>query len=87
MLYGDRGILVELGSYCRGYRKYIAGITLKEMIGEEHVKTLSAFEHGRSSNVLLFLEYLAVAEERGEGEQFIDEMLYQLATISGEELK
>lgn len=59
-----------LGKYCKEYRnKHNA--TLKEIGGEESVKILSAFEHGRSSNIRHLVPYIRLAEKHGEKEKFL----------------
>ena len=45
-------------------------MSLREIMGNENVKTLSAFEHGRSSNMLILLEYYRLAEIHGELDTF-----------------
>ena len=48
-----------IGNICKNYRLYAMKKTLKEMseISGFKISTLSAFEHGRSSNVYIFIEY------------------------------
>lgn len=59
-----------IGQYCKEYRnKHYA--TLKEIGGEENVKILSAFEHGRSSNIRHLVPYILLAEKHGEKEEFL----------------
>ena len=71
MFYGDKEIQVEVGFYCRWFRMFKLDVTLKEVMGSEHVKLLSAFEHGRSSNMLILLEYVRLAEEYDELGEFL----------------
>lgn len=66
-----RNVALEVGSYCRHYRMFVAELTLREVVGDDCVKNLSAFEHGRSSNLLHLLEYMRVADERLELDEFV----------------
>lgn len=49
----------QIGDICRNYRLYAMKKTLKELseISGFKISTLSAFEHGRSTNVHIFIEY------------------------------
>ena len=60
----------DIGKKCREYRLAL-GATLKEIEGNSAVGLLSAFEMGRSSNVIHFLKYMDFALEHGDIEQFI----------------
>ena len=59
-----------IGEYCRKYRK-TKGYTLRDVEGSESVKSLSAFESGRSSNISHFFKYLELANNNGELHSFI----------------
>lgn len=59
-----------LGEYCRNYR-VSKGATLKDIEGSDKVKTLSAFEMGRSSNIAHLLKYVAYSKQQGDFEKFI----------------
>ena len=61
----------SLGMRCRKYRNLI-GATLKEIEGSGNIGLLSAFEMGRSSNLIHFLKYLDFAKEVNDLEQFIN---------------
>lgn len=50
--------LIKIGNYCRKFRMYELEMTLEEVAKEDNIKTLSAFEHGRSSNVYHIMKYL-----------------------------
>ena len=43
--------MVVIGKYCRKFRITELECSLKDIEGNENIKTLSAFEHGRSSNI------------------------------------
>lgn len=46
------GTLFEkIGSYCRTFRMITLKKRLKDVAGDTNIKTLSGFEHGRSSNI------------------------------------
>ena len=64
-------VISEIGWYCRHYRMFVAEVTLREVVGDDCVKNLSAFEHGRSSNLLYLLEYMRLADERDELDEFV----------------
>lgn len=65
---------VALGSFCRKYRMFHAEVPLREVAGDDQVKNLSGFEHGRSSNIELFVHYMRLADSRGEITMFFDGM-------------
>lgn len=62
--YSDDGVKKVVGKYCRTFRMEVFGSTLRSMVGVSRVKALSAFEHGRSSNMLLLLEYMREASRQ-----------------------
>ena len=68
-------VALEVGSYCRHYRMFVAELTLKDVVGENYVKNLSAFEHGRSSNLIYLLEYMRLADERFELDEFVSGLM------------
>lgn len=58
-----------VGGYCKSYRDSI-GATLNEVGGDELVKNVSGFEHGRSSHLKYLVYYTWLADRNGDGEQF-----------------
>lgn len=64
-------VAYDVGGYCRYYRMFVAEVTLKDVVGEDYVKNLSAFEWGRSSNLVYLLAYMSLANDRGELDWFI----------------
>ena len=54
-----------IGSYCRGFRIDVLKMTLANMCEQTdtNVKTLSAFEHGRSKNIDHFINYIEVSNQ------------------------
>lgn len=60
---------------CREYR-IKKHLTLAEIARDEiSVKTLSAFEHGRSTNYIHIARYIDVARRRGELNELINELV------------
>lgn len=59
-----------IGNYCRLYRLE-KNKTLGEVGGVENIKNLSAFEHGRSSNINHFIRYINLSIILGDYENFI----------------
>lgn len=57
-----------IGQYCRQYRKK-CNKRLQDI--DSNVKTLSAFESGRSSNINLLAGYVKLSLERDELDQFM----------------
>lgn len=74
MQFNNKQTQVELGSYCRKYRMFHAEVPLREVAGEDQVKNMSGFEHGRSSNVEFLIHYMRLADRRGELTMFIEGM-------------
>lgn len=86
-LFKNKETQMLVGEFCREFRIDVLGLTLREVMGDENVKTLSAFEHGRSSNLLILLEYWRLAKIHGELNRF-DVMLEAVIEIStGEDLQ
>lgn len=56
----------EIGMLCSIFRKYKLKKTLRELSEQTHVKisTLSAFEHGKSTNMELLYKYLVSCETK-----------------------
>lgn len=65
----------KVGQYCRYFRKHILHKTLKEIEGSEDVKTLSSFEHGRSSNLNHMFKYINHCENDVQKLTFINGLL------------
>lgn len=63
--------LIKIGSYCRKFRKYELEMTLEEVANGDNIKTLSAFEHGRSSNMFHIMKYLYACKDNGYKMGFI----------------
>lgn len=54
-----------VGEYCRCYRSITLNITLKRMaeLTGINIKTISAFENGRSTNMEHFFEYCQLGND------------------------
>lgn len=57
----------EIGAYCKEFRTQILRLTLRELceVSGTNIKTLSAFENGRSTNLAHVITYI----EAGTKEQ------------------
>lgn len=63
-----------INKICRCYR-IETGATLRDLAqSDKHIKTLSAFEHGRSSNMAHLETYLNHARQRGELPEFLERL-------------
>lgn len=49
---------IIIGAYCRSYRVNVLKLTLKDLEGNDNIKTLSSFENGRSTNMNHLLKYV-----------------------------
>ena len=54
--------LVVIGNYCKIFRSEILGLTLQEFeaLSGIKMKTISSFEHGKSTNILHVLKYMDI---------------------------
>lgn len=64
-----------IGKYCRKFRINELEMTLKEVEGSENVKTLSSFEHGRSSNLKHLLKYVKACKTREQKLKFLQGLI------------
>ena len=55
-----------IGKLCREYRMIHLQATLKDIEGNENIKSLSSFEHGRSSNINHVIKYVEYCETKEE---------------------
>lgn len=67
----------KVGLYCRDYRMNVLKLTLEEVANGTNIKTLSGFEHGRSTNVLHVIKYIDSCFNR----QYVIEFLEGLCEI------
>lgn len=62
-----------LGKLCRKFRLEVLEMTLKDVQGSlEGIKTLSAFEHGRSTNYEHIFKYINACETEEQVLLFMD---------------
>lgn len=61
-----------VGEYCKVYRAITLNITLKRMseLTDINMKTISAFENGRSTNMEHFIQYSQLGNDN-QREQFL----------------
>ena len=52
--------MVVIGKYCRKFRITELECSLKDIEGNENIKALSAFEHGKSSNINHLFYFLLI---------------------------
>lgn len=64
----------SINAYCHRYR-VSKGATLTDVAQGGNIKTLSAFEHGKSSNINHLYLYIDFAIYHGEETQFIDGLI------------
>lgn len=64
-------IMKRIGNYCRKFRINELELTLREVEGNENVKALSSFEHGRSSNIKHILKYVRCCKDSEQQLQFL----------------
>lgn len=62
---------MSINSYCREYR-IRKGKTLKDVNKGDQIKSLSAFEMGRSSNIYHFEKYVALAMSLNDIKGFVN---------------
>ena len=62
-----------VGEYCKVYRAITLNMTLKRMseLTDINMKTISAFENGRSTNMDHFIEYSKLGDDI-QRQQFLD---------------
>ena len=61
----------DIGKLCREYRMIHLQATLKEIEGSENIKSLSSFEHGRSTNINHLLKYVSYCDSHDERVKFM----------------
>lgn len=68
----------DIGRYCFTFRRETLGMTLQEFSEKTRVplKTISAFENGRSSNMNILLKYVLQTSIQSEMQSFYDRITY-----------
>ena len=75
----------RIGKYCRYYRLTVLEKTLKEVEGSENIKTLSGFEHGRSTNLEHLIKYVKHCESREQKQEFLQGLIKVIEGDSDEQ--
>ncbi len=65
---------MHIGKHCQQYRKS-KNASLQVIAMNDNIKTLSAFENGRSTNVRHFIKYAQFALSEGELDIFMKTVL------------
>lgn len=68
-------VYISIGSYCRNYRVNKLKMTLREVEGNEQIKTLSGFENGRSSNLDHLIKYVVKCDSIHERLLFLEGLI------------
>lgn len=67
-----------IGQYCREYRLK-QGWKLKDIVNSDQIKTLSAFEMGRSSNIKHLIGYIELSKRNNDLNTFITGLIIKLS--------
>lgn len=62
-----------IGQFCRGYR-LSKGVRLIDLTLGGQIKTLSAFEMGKSSNVNHLITYIELSQMLGDSDNFMNQL-------------
>lgn len=66
---------IKIGKYCRNYRMNVLELKLKDVEGNANIKTLSAFEHGKSTNIEHLLKYIHKCETHSLRVEFLEGLI------------
>lgn len=82
---GKEEKLFIIGNYCKIFRSETLGLTLQEfeVLSGVKVKTLSSFEHGKSTNILHVLKYIDLCETDEQRTQFLKGLNSILGGLNG----
>ena len=72
----------DIGKLCREYRMIHLQATLKEIQGDENIKAISSFEHGRSSNINHFIKYVEYCETKEEKLIFMSWIIKRMEEVN-----
>lgn len=75
--------MLKVGKYCKNFRMIELEKTLREVGGEGNFKTLSSFEHGRSTNINHLWKYVKACNSHEQKLRFIVGLLDII--VEGEE--
>lgn len=73
-----------VGAFCRNFRIVELNKTLEDMGEETNLKTLSGFEHGRSSNILHVFTYINACESQTQRSVFLQGLFILMEGIDNE---
>lgn len=65
----------DIGQFCRVFRIVELDKTLKEVEGDENIKALSSFEHGKSSNISHLVKYIRACENKEQRLKFLNSLI------------
>lgn len=68
-------LVSKVGEYCREFRMQRLRLRLQDVEGSENVKTLSGFEHGRSTNIYHLFKYVRACKDRQQKMEFLEGIL------------
>lgn len=66
--------IVDIGTHCKTFRIEVLKKSLKEVSNGSNIKTLSAFEHGRSKNIMHLFKYLESCSDIDDRIKFMKEL-------------
>ena len=75
---GVNMLVAKVGEYCREFRMQKLRLRLQDVEGGEQVKTLSAFEHGRSANIYHLFKYVRSCKDRQQKLEFFEGLIDEL---------
>lgn len=67
--------MLKIGKYCKKFRIVELELTLREVGGDENIKTLSSFEHGRSTNIKHLQKYVKACKTYEQRLKFIEGLM------------
>ncbi|MGC7986047.1 hypothetical protein ACP3XM_24705, partial [Salmonella enterica] len=74
--------IIMISDYCRKYR-ISKGATLIELTKGSQIKTLSAFEMGRSSNIKHLIPYIELSISLDDKDNFMDGLANSIRNNNG----
>lgn len=71
-------MVAKIGAYCREFRMKKLRMRLQDVEGGEQVKSLSGFEHGRSTNIVHLFKYVRACKDRQQKLEFFEGLLDEM---------
>lgn len=65
----------KVGAYCREFRMKKLKLRLQDVEGSENIKTLSAFEHGRTKNMEHLFKYVTACNDKQQKLEFLNGLI------------